>query len=140
MGCRGCGRRYGHAAGCPAKSAAAVKAAATRARRDAEAAADPRNKPDFEVGDILTGSWGYDQTNWEFYQVVAINGKKVTIREVARASNDIAWATERVYPAKDKFIGAPLVKLVSRYGTLKLHDFCSLRKWDGAGKVATHYA
>lgn len=33
MGCRGCGRRYGHADGCPAKSAAAKKAAATRARR-----------------------------------------------------------------------------------------------------------
>lgn len=140
MGCRGCGLRYGHRAGCPAKSAAAVKAAATRARRDAEAAADPRNKVDFEVGDILQGSWGYDQTNQEFYQVIAINGKRVTIREVATASHALAWATERLYPAKDQFIGEPLVKMVSRYGTLKLYDFCSLRKWNGAGKVATHYA
>lgn len=35
-----------------------------------------------KVGDIFSASWGYDQTNVDFYQVVQKSGKKVTLREL----------------------------------------------------------
>jgi len=34
-------------------------------------------------GDILYSSWGYDQTNVDFYQVTEVRGKHVIVREIA---------------------------------------------------------
>jgi hypothetical protein len=33
-----------------------------------------------KVGDLFYSSWGYDQTNIDFYQVVAMKGSTVTVR------------------------------------------------------------
>jgi hypothetical protein len=38
-----------------------------------------------KVGDVLCASWGYDQTNIDFYQVTAVKGKMVEVKEVAGA-------------------------------------------------------
>lgn len=36
-----------------------------------------------KVGDILSGTWGYEQTNWSFYEVTKVVGKRtVEIREL----------------------------------------------------------
>ena len=40
------------------------------------------NKLGIEVGDIYSSSWGYDQTNVDFYEVVAVTPGSVKIREV----------------------------------------------------------
>ncbi|HCB5058448.1 TPA: hypothetical protein M0F96_004014 [Salmonella enterica subsp. enterica serovar Paratyphi C] len=35
------------------------------------------------VGDIFVASWGYEQTNVSFYQVISLHGKTtVTVREI----------------------------------------------------------
>jgi hypothetical protein len=35
------------------------------------------------VGDVFVSSWGYEQTNVTFYQVLSVHGKKtVTVREI----------------------------------------------------------
>ena len=37
----------------------------------------------FKVGDVLESSWGYEQTNIDLYQVIALNGKSmVTVRAI----------------------------------------------------------
>lgn len=46
-------------------------------RPAADVAADP------QVGDIYEGSWGYDQTNAEFWQVVKRTPKTVTVRRLS---------------------------------------------------------
>ena len=38
----------------------------------------------YKVGDILYSSWGYDQTNIEFYQVTATTTKTITFREIGQ--------------------------------------------------------
>lgn len=40
----------------------------------------------WHVGDIIYDSWGYDQTNIDFYQVVAVTAKFVTVRPIAGAT------------------------------------------------------
>ena len=40
------------------------------------------NKLGIEVGDIYSSSWGYDQTNVEFYEVVAVTKSTVKIRQI----------------------------------------------------------
>lgn len=123
------------------RSAAAKKAAATRARRDAEAAAAGKTTT-FAVGDILDGSWGYDQTNVEFWQVVDVtpSGKSVKIRPVAQFFSRQGGASgDTVYPAKDQFTGEAETRMVTRYGYVKANEFCSLSKWSGAGRHQTAY-
>ena len=41
---------------------------------------------DYKVGEILNTCWGYDQTNREFYEIIAVKGKKVTLRQIAVTS------------------------------------------------------
>lgn len=39
----------------------------------------------WKVGQIFHYSWGYDQTNCEFFEAVAVSSKTVTLREIAGA-------------------------------------------------------
>lgn len=41
-------------------------------------------KHSLKVGDVLHSSWGYEQTNVEFYQIVATTKKTVTFREICQ--------------------------------------------------------
>lgn len=92
----------------------------------------------FNVGDILTGSWGYDQTNVEFYQVIAASKATVTIQPVKTfASKDDGQST-RVYAAKDQLIGKPERRRVNRYGHVNMGHY-SLSKWNGAGRHQTSF-
>lgn len=143
-GCRECGHRYGHAEGCKAKSEASRKAAETR-KLNAQRYGDPEAKAAVQVGDIMYGSWGYDQTNVEFYQVVARSGDIVTLRENKTASVATGWLQEKVWPAKDQFTdAAPIRRRLSPTGSVKLEKWgIYLRKLDprdGGGKYASHYA
>lgn len=127
------------------RSAAARKAAETRKRRDAEWS-NTEAIDSVAVGDIMYGSRGYDQTNVEFYQVIARSGRMVTLREVSRLRNDTGNMTERVYPCRDQFTNAaPIRRQLSRWGSVKLERWgIYLTKLDpakdDAGKYASHYA
>src|SRR5436309_550623 len=54
--------------------------AEARAKRNAE-----RNgyRHDYKEGEILHYSWGYEQTQCEFYQVIATTEKTITLRQIA---------------------------------------------------------
>lgn len=55
---------------------------------------------DVKVGDIFVASWGYDQTNLDFFQVIALKGmKSVMIREVKlpiKEERGTSWASREV--------------------------------------------
>lgn len=58
----------------------------------------------FKVGDILSNSWGYDQTNVEFFQVTKLIGKSmVEIREIAQDSEESGWMTGSCVPVVGTF-------------------------------------
>lgn len=56
------------------------------------------NKLGVKVGDVFSMSWGYDQTNVDFFQVVKVCGENsVRVREVCPeivARDGISWASE----------------------------------------------
>lgn len=59
-----------------------------------------------QVGDILTSSWGYDQTNVDCFQVVAIGKHSVRLRQI---KTEISYQNElrgsdKVSPVKDAFL------------------------------------
>jgi hypothetical protein len=63
------------------------------------------------VGDVLRSSWGYDQTNVDFYQVTALIGSTmVEIRELAQDVEATDSMRGRCVPVPGRFIGEPMKK------------------------------
>ena len=60
-----------------------------------------------DVGDVFHCSWGFEQTQCEFYQVVAKpSPKTVIIRQIAGAHvRTHGWASEELRPVVDSFVG-----------------------------------
>jgi len=57
--------------------------AKVKENRKAERLAANRNAV-VKVGDIFRASWGYDQTNIDYYEVVAVKGQMVDVREIGQ--------------------------------------------------------
>ena len=52
-------------------------------------------KTSLKVGDIMHGSWGYDMTINEFYQIVEIKNKTVILREIGAKRQANGYYEER---------------------------------------------
>lgn len=94
-------------------------------------------KHDYVVGDILYSSWGYDQTNVNFYQVIAVVGKQVTLREVASKTVRSDRSAEYVAAMPDRFVGPPIKKMVQQGGMVNIDSSQRAYKWDGKPKYET---
>lgn len=68
----------------------------------------------YKVGDLLVSTWGYDQTNVDFYQIVKTTEKTITFAPIASESvaKDRWGQSGSVKPAKDKFKGEPTTRTV----------------------------
>ena len=77
-----------------------------KAQYKAERAGKPEDLDKVQVGDIFCNSWGYDQTNVDYYQVIAKSGKSVKIREIACESipGSEGFMSDQVKPKKDAFL------------------------------------
>lgn len=89
-----------------------------------------------KIGDIFYDSWGYEQTNIDFYQVVKFNNSSVWLRPIASESveNTAGHDSVNVKPVKDSFTGdgQPIRKLIqfyandimfnSKYGIIRRYD------------------
>ncbi len=83
------------------------------------------------VNDVLASSWGYEQTNVSFYQVISLHGKKtVTVRKISsEVCRDGAMSGYKK-PILNDFIGEPLRRQVKEYDSvplIKIEDFESAR-------------
>lgn len=89
------------------------------------------NQANYQVGDILVSSWGYDQTNIDYYQVIERTAKMATIQKICKEFLDSGYPSEdKVIPLKDAFVGKPKKKKIGTYGiTLSSYETASL--WDG---------
>jgi hypothetical protein len=88
-----------------------------------------------KVGDVFRCSWGYDQTNVDYYQVTRMVGaQSVEIRRIAALS----WGTEfmqgRSVPKLDDLRGAPMVKRLRATGdggaAVRITSFADAYKMD----------
>ncbi len=112
-------------------------------------AAAPKNKYGVKVGDVFVDSWGYDQTNIDFYQVVALRGTtQVVLKPVKKSSRSEGWCSDMVKPIKDAFFAPEeyktrqcgrgvetVTKTVKSYGEGHIYagsgrEAMSLTSWD----------
>lgn len=77
------------------------------------------NREKFQIGTLLCNSWGYDQTNIDYYEVVARSktGAQVTLRRIASKTVSAGeFMSAKVAPCPGQFIGDPIKKRVTHYG------------------------
>jgi len=92
-------------------------------------------------GAILYSSWGYEQTNIDFYQVTKVIGSRsVEIRELAQERTPTAWEQGETMPKPGVFIGEPMRKLVRDQNTININSYASAWMWEGKPKHFTSYA
>lgn len=96
----------------------------------------------FQVGDVVHHSWGWEQTNCDFYQVVEVPGKKsIVIREIASQCTENGFMSGHAMPLKDHFLtdSKPMLKKV-RKGDCVSFKHGSASKWDGKPEYYSYYA
>lgn len=115
---------------------------------------DKKNYLGVKIGDIFSFSWGYEQTNANYFQVVGLKGtRQVIIREIAyKITETTGFESYKVAPFKDGFLSSSqfikdneigAVKQVKglQNGTIYINiesfGFCSL--WDGKDDLMTCY-
>lgn len=108
-----------------------------RRRREREAAAS------VAVGDVFVTSWGYEQTNIDYFEVVDKHGQYVTVRPIAsRTVEDTGWLQRTVEAVPGSYVDKCALiddKPSARYkvkGTknsprIDLTSFASAYIWDG---------
>lgn len=95
-----------------------------------------------EVGTIFYTSWGYDQTNVDFYQVVKISGLKIQVREIWGEERATGFMRGEATPVKDSFRDEKetLTVGLTNSGGFKIDGhYASIHK-DGDSHYASHYA
>ena len=101
-----------------------------------------------KLGDIFHFSWGYEQTNVNFYQVIEKSGRMLTLKEIGQKSTDRetgnSMADYRI-AVKDAFLTdkKPIKKLLQFSGNtpyikMASYGWCSL--WDGEPTYCSWYA
>jgi hypothetical protein len=115
-----------------------------------------------KVGDILYSSWGYDQTNIEYFKVVKVSEFSVWIQPLkSKALRQVGWAHYEVVPSDEvsttykwletgERIEVPVG--VSRHKIqqgfthnpnvywVRLNSFSHATLWDGQPKTESHTA
>ena len=94
-----------------------------------------------EIGTIFYSTWGYEQTNIDYYEVVKSTPKTVTVRMIAQdaVENDMRGTCT---PCPGHFIGEPIRRKVQRYcdePSLKIKSYAYAYPWDGKPKSFTTY-
>lgn len=115
---------------------------------------EKKNYLGVKIGDIFHYSWGYEQTNCNYFQVVGLKGtKQVVIREIAYTTTEtLGIDSYNVKAVKDSFLqdsqfiednekGAVKQVKALKNGTIYINiesfGFCSL--WDGTDDLMTCY-
>ena len=83
-----------------------------------------------KVGDIFVDSWGYDQTNVDFYLVTKKLKASIKIVKIGSKIVSTSIGTEMVVPVKDAVIGEERTK-IPQDGYIKTSSYRLARLWDG---------
>lgn len=91
-----------------------------------------------KVGDIFYSSWGYDQTNIDYFKITKLIGKNKV--EYAKVSTDVIYDNDStLHKSQDKtapgsHIGKPIRGLINMTGgrpSISIESFANAYPWDG---------
>lgn len=105
-----------------------------------------------KVGDVMVASWGYEQTNIDYFEVVAKESTLLTIRKIAQTYEYDGWASGVTEPVPGAFERYTLWAdesneagkrcKIDKYGYVKVtkDGVVSAKKWDGKPRRFSEYA
>jgi hypothetical protein len=94
------------------------------ARKRAQQESKAKQRAGFAVGTVLHYSWGYDQTNCEFYVVTERTGAATCV--IQECGSVMVPGSEgfmccKLWPDPARLMGAPLRKVIGPYGIRMAH-------------------
>lgn len=96
-----------------------------------------------KLGDIFVSSWGYEQTNVDFFEVVKVTPKGVGIVEIGKQSiGDTGGPSVKVVPVPGSAgKGAPVkskqVRDTGGTKRIRINSYSTARLWDGQPEYQT---
>lgn len=100
------------------------KKAEDKANERIERAAKAAQGHDLKVGDVLASSWGYEQTNVDYYQVVGLVGlQSVEVRPIDDIYTETGFMSGSTVPDYGNFTGDIVVKRVKDGCSIKVHSW-----------------
>jgi hypothetical protein len=93
---------------------AKVQAKVDRKAQEKANKSEAMNNHGVVAGDVFRCSWGYDQTNIDYYEVIAVTGKTATICRIGCLSENTGWLQGESVPQLGAFIGKPKKKLIQK--------------------------
>jgi hypothetical protein len=95
------------------------------------------------IGTIFESSWGYDQTNVDFYKVTGKTAKFITLQKVgSKIVQETGWAESVVIPGETE-IGKPFKRKVQTFAWgvyVSISDYASASPWAGKPVRQSSYA
>jgi len=101
------------------------------ARRQEYAREAQEKAESIKVGSILCSSWGYEQTNIDFYKVVERKNNTIKLVEIEQVKTYSGDMQGNCTPEPSQTKGEPFTKRINKFGGVNLasYKYCSL--WDG---------
>lgn len=100
------------------------------------------NHNSLQIGSILYASWGYDQTNIDFYEVTKLIGRcTLELRELGQQQipNDSSICG-KTKPIPGCYISEPFRKRINIRGSVKINEVIRARIWSGDELFYSSYA
>jgi hypothetical protein len=96
----------------------------------------------YKVGDIVVNTWGYDQTNVEFYRVVEVLPKSIRVVELMQNVSEKNFMAGETVPAEDlRPNGTEYLLRVKAEGRLtNPQSYYYFHKWSGRPQYVSWYA
>ena len=105
--------------------------------------AKDKNEIPYKVGDIFYCSWGYEQTNVDYYQIINIKGSNIKFHKISQyiVKDTQGHDYANVAPNKDSFIDEPFIKrlVINAYNGkpsyhIRMNSYSSLYLYENGEK------
>jgi hypothetical protein len=111
-----------------------------RATQQAEATAKRKAGHGIQLGQVLYSSWGWEQTNIDYYEVVKVTPGSITVRQLQQDTQEVGFMSGPTVPRLGQYRkGEPDIRsMFNGRGFRVKHG--SLSPWDGKPKTCSWYA
>lgn len=107
----------------------AEASAVAKANRAAEKRTNLAKPHGLVIGDVLQCTWGYDQTNIDYFEVTRkVGARSVEIRKIAAQAEATGDMQGTCVPAKGRYIEEPMIKRVDENDRVRIYSFATASK------------
>lgn len=125
---------------CAARVHSFIRSRRLHAEAKAKYAAHRNGKHSLKIGQVLYTSWGYEQTNVEWFQVTRLIGKTmVEVRQIGGLSEETGYMQGRTMPDIGNYTGEPLRRRARPSGSVRIDDVRDAWLWDGKPRSWSSY-